>query len=68
MLHVGLRNENALGARQRPPSTDVEEAFDFLINRAHGLDLAMLIYRAGDGKVLAQRQLGQRRQNGIELG
>ena len=68
MLHVGVRDQYALGSGEAALLADVEEAFDFLVYAANGLDLALLIHRAGHREILAQRKLSKRRQERIELG
>ena len=68
MLNIGAWNQNALRPVQPSFLTDIEEAFDFLVYAANGLNLPLLVHRAGHGEILPQRKLGQGRQKRVELG
>ena len=46
----------------------VEEPFDLLVDAADRLNFAMLVHRSGHRQILPQRDVRQRRQQGIEFG
>src|SRR5512143_635658 len=57
VLHIELRDDHALVAREPPVLAYAEEPFDLLVHTADRLDLALLADRAGDGDVLPDRRL-----------
>ena len=66
VIHIFRRDQDALISSKAFHFADVVEAFDFLIYAADGLDISLLIYRAGDGKFLANgvaRKRGEQRVN-----
>ncbi len=68
MADVPRRDHDTLVAGQTLELAHFEEAFDLLVDPSYRLDLASLIDRAGNGDVLSQGQLRQRREERIELG
>src|SRR5512134_2761728 len=68
VAQVRAWHQYALVAAQALEPADIEEPFDLLIDAADGLDLAVLIPRAGRGDTLPQGNLGKTREDGVELG
>jgi len=68
MLLVGPGDHHGVGAVEAAGAAEFEEAFDLVVDAADSLDFAALIDGAGDGKVLADRHVGEGREQGIELG
>ena len=52
---------------QPPGPADLEEPLDLLVDAADGLDLALLVERAGDGQVLPEGDPGEAGQDGVDL-
>ena len=65
---VLVRHHNPLVPGQSGDTANVIHAFDFLIDSADGLYFPFLIHRPGHGDVLLQRQTGQARHDGVQLG
>ena len=61
------RDQHALRAGEAADAADVVETFDLFVHAADGLDLALLVDRAGDGDVLAQGQAGKRRKQRVDF-
>ena len=68
LVHVGGRNQNALLAAQAARLADVEEAFDLFVDPADRPARAELVDRAGDRQALLDRRVGERREQGAQLG
>src|SRR5262245_604482 len=68
VLHVGDGDEYPLLSRQPLSSTDVEKAFDFLVDAADDLHLSILVDRTGHRHALLDGQIRQGREESIELG
>jgi hypothetical protein len=68
MAHVGLGDQNSLLPRQSNGSTDIKKALDFFIDTADGLDFTPSVNRAGNGDILAQRNIREPRRQGVALG
>ncbi len=68
MLDIRPRNQHPLLAVQAPLPADVEEPFNFFVDPADRLDLAVLVDRTGDGQGLFQRQVGQGREQCAQFG
>jgi hypothetical protein len=49
VFDIGLRHHHALGAGEAFDAADVKKAFDLLIHTTDGLNIALLVHRAGDG-------------------
>src|SRR5260370_1262887 len=57
----------ALGAGDPFDPADEKNSFDFFVHPADGLNITLLVDRAGHGDVLAQRQSGKRRGERIDF-
>lgn len=68
VLDVRSRNDDTLIARQAPLATDVEEAFDLVVDAADRLHITALVHRSSDRESLSDRHVGDRRQQRAELG
>src|SRR5215831_5341381 len=68
VLNVGRRNQHALRTGEALDAADVEEALDFFVYSADGLYVALLVHGAGDGEVLTQGQIRERRYQRVDLG
>ena len=67
VLDIGGGDEYALVCGQALGLADTIEALNLLVDAADGLNLSLLIDRAGHGQALADGKLGQCRQDGIKL-
>ena len=65
---IGYRNQHALCAGQSPFSAKCKEPFDFLVYTADGLNLTLLVNRAGYRQILTDWQISQRRDNAVQFG
>ena len=65
--HVGSRDHDALLAGEATDAADVEEALDLGGGATDGLHVAELVHRAGDGDLLRDRHVRQRREQRVQL-
>ncbi len=68
IFDVGCGDHYALRAGQTLNAANVEEAFDFFVYASDSLNVALLVHRTGYRDILAQRQVGQSRNQGIHFG
>src|SRR5271155_1194867 len=55
-------------ARQSHHLAQAKKPFDLFVSTANSLDATVLVDRTGDGEVLADRHVAQRREQSVELG
>src|SRR5579875_498307 len=67
MLYIGLRNQHSLRAAQTSCLADIKETLDLLVYSANRLHQPMLVDRSGHRQILAKRNFGKSRQDGIKL-
>src|SRR5690606_39274088 len=67
VLDVRLGDQDPLSSCQTPLAAKIEEALDLFVDAANRLDLAELVDRSGDCKILAQRDLRDGRQQRAKL-
>src|SRR6185437_8685685 len=65
---VRLGDDDAVAGAQAAHGADIEIAFDLLVDTAHRLQRAVLIYRAGDADALRNRHACDGREDGDEFG
>ncbi len=68
VLDVGAWDQHRLLSGKATELADIKESLNLFIDRADGLDLAVLIDRSGDRVGLLDRNLGDRREQCIKLG
>ena len=68
ITHVGCRDHDSLPTGQALHTADIKKPLDLFVHAANGLHLAPLVHRACHGEVLAQGQLRQAREQGVQFG
>src|SRR5690606_22033820 len=67
IVDVRARDDDAFLSGRTRRAHAIEEAFDLLVDAADGLHVALLVHRARDRDVLADRQVAQARKDRVHL-
>src|SRR5579884_2986577 len=67
MLDIGFGDQHSLRAAQTSCLADIEKALDLLVYSANRLHQSMLVDRSGYRQILAKRDFGKSRQDGIKF-